>query len=121
MHDWFIALIVLIGVCALGVYYVNGFHGLVPEGFFDLSGVLGVYYLTGANQSVPEGFYSAPSDADADVDADADADAIADAIADADANADANKKEPAHEVKDVLVTSRYISRLEALKPYKYDP
>ena len=60
MQDWFIAFIVLIGVCALGVYYVNGFHGLVPEGFFDLSGVLGIYYLTGANQSVPEGFSSSP-------------------------------------------------------------
>jgi hypothetical protein len=45
-------------VCALGVYYVNGFHGLVPEGFFDLSGVLGIYYLNGGNQLVPEGFSS---------------------------------------------------------------
>jgi len=67
MPDWFIAFIVLIGVCALGVYYVNGFHGLVPEGFFDLSGVLGIYYLNGGNQSVPEGFYSSPPpSADAD-------------------------------------------------------
>jgi len=84
MPDWFIAFIVLIGVCALGVYYVNGFHGLVPEGFFDLSGVLGIYYLNGGNQSVPEGFYSSSPSADADADA------------------DENKKEPAHEVKEVL-------------------
>ena len=92
MHDWFIALIVLIGVCALGVYYVNGFHGLVPEGFFDLSGVLGIYYLTGANQSVPEGFYASAPSADAD----------ADANADSDVDANENKKEPVHQVKDVL-------------------
>ena len=89
MPDWFIALIVLIGVCALGVYYVNGFHGLVPEGFFDLSGVLGIYYLTGANQSVPEGFYSSESSASS---------ANANPLPEAKAKA----HEPKHEVTDVL-------------------
>jgi len=35
MPEWLVALVILVAVCAIGVYYVNGFHGLVPEGFFD--------------------------------------------------------------------------------------
>ena len=78
----------------LGVYYVNGFHGLVPEEFFDLSGVLGIYYLTGANQSVPEGF-SAPTLVVSES-------AAASAMAVAKAEAEANANPPMRVVNDEI-------------------